>query len=495
MLPFSGFLDNIKVKLHDVYRDPSTINPIAMNRGVPPLALSEIMALKPLSVSIPVEFGGRGGKTEEILSLLSAVSYESLALSLTIGINSGLFIQPVTKYAQEVIKAQIFDRFLKENNMGGLMITEPDHGSDALKMQTFFTEGAGKYHIQGTKHWAGLTGFADYWLLTAREKTSANELKRDISFFICDTHNPEQKIVVKELFDNLGLFNIPYGRNFIDVHIPESHRLLPHTSGINMLLDLLHRSRLQFPGMALGFIQRMMDEAITHCRQRIVGGKSLLLYDQVQQRLARLQAYFTIASAMCANSCRKAGIEFDLSQSNLEANATKTVITDMMQDAAHSLVQLVGAKSYRYNHIGGRGIIDSRPFQIFEGSNDILYTQIAENIIKLMKQEGKSNLFLFLNNFTLTKYTSALSREFLDFNLNMNISQRRLVELGRVVSRVITLEMLVNLGNNDFRQDLIDNAVNILRKDIAGFVGNLSFLDNSQVIEDYQSNSSWLSMK
>jgi alkylation response protein AidB-like acyl-CoA dehydrogenase len=42
-----------------------------------------------------------------------------------------------------------------------------------------------------------------------------------------------------------------------------------------MLLDMLHRSRFQFPGMGMGFIKRMLDEAITHTKSRLVGNKSL----------------------------------------------------------------------------------------------------------------------------------------------------------------------------------------------------------------------------
>ena len=152
------------------------------------------------------------------------------------------------------------------------MITEPDFGSDALHMQSFYTEDNSSYHLQGTKHWAGLTGLADYWLLTARKKTATGDLLRDVNFFICDVSEPDQQIVVEELFENLGLYMIPYGRHRIDVKLPPTHRLVPHSSGIKMMLDILHRSRLQFPGMALGFVQRRLDEARAHCRDRLVGG-------------------------------------------------------------------------------------------------------------------------------------------------------------------------------------------------------------------------------
>ncbi|MEI6683656.1 MAG: acyl-CoA dehydrogenase family protein [Bacteroidota bacterium] len=494
-VPFHLFLEDLKGQFHKVFHQDQEQDPGHLTRGVPEVVMTEIMSRNPLSVSIPVAYGGRGGDIAEILSVLSAASYESLALSLTIGINSALFIQPVAKFAGHDLKGKIFNTFLKEQSMGGLMITEPDYGSNALHMHTSFTESADRYHIRGTKHWAGLTGYARYWLLTAREQSKSGELKRDVQFFICDVNQPGQQIVVEEKFDNLGLFQIPYGRNRIDVSVPRKNQLEPETTGINLLLDLLHRSRLQFPGMALGFIQRMMDEAIGHCRQRLVGGKSLFNYDQVQKRLAQMQASFTIASAMCAYSCGKAGLENDLSAGGMVANSFKSVVTDLMQAAAQSLVQLVGAKAYRYNHIGGRGIIDSRPFQIFEGSNDILYTQISEYVVRQMKKLKEHNLYRFLKTNGPTENSVQTIRHLLDFELNLQLPQRKLVELGQVIGRIVSMEMVINLGQEGFRQDLVQNALEILRSEISGLMGNFQSCESTLVVVDYQQDSSWLSLR
>jgi hypothetical protein len=303
-----------------------------------------------------------------------------------------------------------------------------------------------------------------------------------------------QQIVVEEFFDNLGLYQIPYGRNRIDVEVPLLYRLQPHSTGIKLLLDLLHRSRLQFPGMALGFIQRMLDEALAHTRERSVSGKRLVEYDQVQHRITELQSSFTIASAMCANSSGKAGIEHDLSMSAVEANSVKSYVTDLMQNAAQSLVQLVGAKAYRLSHIGGRGITDSRPFQIFEGSNDMLYSQISDAVVKQMKQAKESNLYKFLNQNDLSKKATGYLKDLLDFNLNMELPQRKMVELGQALSRIISMEMVLDLGEKGFRTDLIENSLSSLKKDISALMGHFSYTDQATLIEDYQENSVWYSL-
>ncbi|MBL7970016.1 MAG: acyl-CoA/acyl-ACP dehydrogenase [Prolixibacteraceae bacterium] len=491
-LPFGLFLDNLKAKMKHVFHVRADIDQMATKRGMPPFVMREIMSLNPLAVGIPSEYGGRGCHMEENIALLAAASYESLALSLTFGINSALFLQPVAKYAQEDAKYPIFDRFLNDQNMGGLMITEPDFGSDALGMQTSFTEKDGKYHVQGTKHWAGLTGWAEYWLLTARERSLSGDLKRDIDFFICDVNSADQQIVVEEFYENLGLYQIPYGRNRLDVRIPKLQRLIPETTGVKMMLDLLHRSRMQFPGMAMGFIQRLLDESIAHINKREIGGRTLFTYDQVQQRLAKLQASYTICSAMCVNSSEKAGIENDLSPHGFEANSVKSVVTDLMQDAAQSATQLVGAQAYKLNHIAGRGITDSRPFQIFEGSNDILYTQITDSLVKMMKKTKESNLFQFLKGFNLTSKSALFLKDLLDFELDTNISQRKMVELGQVLGRIVSFEMVINLGEKGFRNDLIDNGLKMLNQEIVSLMSSFKHPNNTLVVEDYQGNSSWL---
>ncbi len=489
---FTEFLDTYRRKLKDLFHGRTDIDKLSLDRSLPPFVMQEIHSCDPLSAYVPKDFGGRGGHIHEGLAVLAASGYESLALSLTFGINWALFLQPVEKYAQDPIKAPVFQRVLQDKNMGGLMITEPDYGTDALNMRTSYDEEDDHYHIRGLKHWGGLTGMADFWLLTARERGRDNNLKRDIDFFVCDVSAPHQQIEVEEIFNNLGLYHIPYGRNRIDVRIPKIQRLQSPTTGVKMMLDVLHRSRLQFAGLGMGFLQRMLDEGLAHCQKRFVGGRSLFAYDQVQERLARLQASFTVCSAMCSFSSGRASLNDDLSRSGLAANATKSVVTDLMQDASQSLLQLVGAKGYRLDHIAGRATVDSRPFQIFEGSNDILYQQISEAVLKLMRQSKETNLLRFLSGFDLTSRASEYLKERLDFGVDLKIPQRRLVNLGKALGRILTMEMVLQLGDRGFRSDLITNAISMFRHEVTGLLGTYRAENRILAVDDYEEDGSWL---
>jgi hypothetical protein len=246
--------------------------------------------------------------------------------------------------------------------------------------------------------------------------------------------------------------------------------------------------------MGLGFVKRMLDEAITHCQQRLVGGRNLFSYDQVQQHLARLQANFTIISAFSKHSSGIAGIENDLTGLGLEANIIKTVTTDLMQESSQTLLTLVGAKGYKLNHIAGRGTVDSRPFMIFEGSNDILYAQIGEAIVKLMKAVKENAFQIYLKSHRLTELAANYVKDLISFDIDLQMTQRKLVELGRVVSRVASMDMVIKLGDAGFRNDLVEGAVSMLRQEITTLVSQFAYQQPTKVVEDYESGSSWFNL-
>ncbi|PSQ97073.1 MAG: acyl-CoA dehydrogenase [Bacteroidetes bacterium SW_9_63_38] len=489
---FDTFRDAFRETLQNVFSRRADFDELSTSRGLPPFVMREIQSLTPLSVFIPEEYGGRGGHVHECQAILATASYESLALSLTLGINGALFLQPLTKYGHEEVKGPIFERFTEDKNMGGLMITEPDYGTDALNMKTSYTKEDGTYHVDGTKHWAGLTGWADFWLITARRQGSDGELGRDIDFFVADMNQPEQLVEVEEFYENLGLYMIPYGRNNVDIRVPEEHRLQPNSTGIKMMLDTLHRSRIEFPGMGMGFLQRILDEAISHARERSVGGQALINYDQVQRRITEIQAAFTACSAMCLHTSEHAHTDNDLSGKALSANAIKTVVTDLMQDASQSLLQLMGGKGYQLDNVAGRSVVDSRPFQIFEGSNDVLYQQISEAMLKSMRQLKETNLETFLSDHDLTSRAVEYFDDTLNFEVDQSLSQRKLVELGRILGRIVTMELVIELGDRGFRSDLISNCLQVFKTNAEGLLAGYHETKQTSVIEDYVEGSAWI---
>ena len=489
---FADFVDAYRERLEHLFEIRVDADRMNLERGLPPFVVQRFRDVDPLSVYVPEAYGGRGGPIAHSMTILEETSYHSLPLSLVVGINGGLFLQPVVKYGSDEAKKRVLPAYVQGRRMGGLMITEPDYGSEALRMETSWTQDeSGTYHVEGTKHWGGLTGWADYWLLTARGKSSSGDLRRDIDFFIADSTCPRQHVEVEEVYPNLGLKMIPYGRNRIDVELPASSRLEPESTGVKMMLDVLHRSRLQMPGMGMGYLRRIFDEALGHYRERFVGGQALVDYDQVKGRLARLQSFVTGTAAMCLSTSEVAGVDRNLFSESLRANAFKTVVTDWMQEAAQSFLQLAGAQGYRDDHLAGRSLVDSRPYQIFEGSNDILYQQVTESVVKAMRRIKESNLGAYLRSEPLTARAAETLGDALSFDVDWSMPQRKLVDLGRAISRLVMMEMTIELGERGYSADLVRNMLDETRAEIRGLLETYRRGGITALVEE-PSASDWL---
>jgi acyl-CoA dehydrogenase len=488
---FHQFQARFKKGLYEIFNTEDNINQLSINRGLPQEVWDKIMHYKPLSVAVPKEYGGGGVNVKECLAMISTASYESLPLALTFGINVGLFLQPFAKYGNPELKPQVFNDFINNAAMGGLMITEPDFGSDALNMQTCYSETEQGYHIKGVKHWQGLTGMAKYWIVAARKENTDGKLAKDLSFFVSDNSQPDQQIEVKKYFNNLGLYMIPYGLNEINISVPSINKLESRHSGVKMMLDILHRSRLQFAAMGVGFIQRMLDEAILHCNNRKVGIQPLSSMDSVRYQISRIQSAFTLASAMCAHSTTMSGIDNDVSGAGILANSLKALVSDLMQESAQICVQLSGSGGYKLDHIAGRGIVDSRPFQIFEGSNEMLYAQVAESALKLSKKLQFSNLYDFLLTYEDTKEIAPLLKQLVNFRVPENMAQRQYIVLGRVIARIISLQLAQRLVEKGYRKDLFENCLKHIQMDLSNLLSDVHNYNNAEPILDYQDNSCW----
>jgi len=295
---------------------------------------------------------------------------------------------------------------------------------------------------------------------------------------------------MEERYPNLGLHLIPYGRNRVDLRLPLGNRLEAPGSGVRLLLDTLHRSRMSFGGMAVGFLHRLLDEGLARCRERRVGGRSLVEYDQVQRRLADIQAARTLASAFCRHAVARIGLMRDLSGEGLAANIHKALLTDLMQQSAQSLLQLSGAEGYRLDSLAGQAVVDSRPFQIFEGSNDVLYDQIAASFLAATKGETAS-LAGLLSRHELSRGAARTFDAILGFRLAGTMSQRKQVDLGRIVARVVAADLLVGLGEAGYDGGLIENAIMLMRAEVAALASGMGNRRETRMLAEEGMRAAW----
>lgn len=355
--------------------------------GYAPEFLREIMRLD----SVRTLFSEHS-TAEDNLETVRQAAYSSIELALSLGITVSLFSTPVRRFAPELWKRDLEDGFLSHGMLGGMMITEPGCGTDIMACTTRCIPAGSGYELTGRKHWAGLTGLADYWLVLARDEADGKAQRfPSLNFFIC-RRTPESFKLLKK-YGSAGLRSIPYGLTEIQARDEVMAPLLvgDRIKRFRQIHGILQRSRISISAITLGACQRLADEAWEQARTRIVFGKELVSYGQVQARLAEIDAARDISEVLFGLACREAAaadaspeVEVNL----LNANVVKVVCTDLAFAAATSASQLLGGNSYRTDLYIGRATADLRPFRIFEGSNDVLCEAVWAAVEKAAKTGG-----------------------------------------------------------------------------------------------------------
>ena len=120
---FADFVAAYRDRLAHLFGERHDLDETGPNRGLSPFVLQQFRDVDPLSVYIPEAYGGRGGSIAHSMTMLEETSYHSLPLSLILGINGGLFLQPVAKYGSSEAKERVLPTILRKKRLAGLMIT------------------------------------------------------------------------------------------------------------------------------------------------------------------------------------------------------------------------------------------------------------------------------------------------------------------------------------------------------------------------------------
>jgi hypothetical protein len=152
----------------------------------------------------------------------------------------------------------------------------------------------------------------------------------------------------------------------------------------------------------------------------------------------------------------------------LAANIVKVTTSDLLQMAAQSAVQLYGGQGFRKDHYVGKAFVDSRPFQIFEGSNDVLYEAIAAQLIGEARKLGLSSLGDTLARHPDLPMPTLPGDPFRQLSMQLDDSQVDRVLFGKIVSRYAVLG-IVQRAATSLSPELVQSAVSLLRAECEAF--------------------------
>ncbi len=216
-----------------------------------------------------------------------------------LGVQGGLAMRSIDMHGSDEQKQRWLPGLASVEKIGAFALTEPEHGSDSVGLETTARREGDEYVIDGRKRWIGNGTVADVIVVWARDSEDDQ-----VKGFLVEQGTPgyeateiERKGSVRAVWQaDIELEG---------VRIPAEN----HLPGANTFKDtgkVLAATRNSCAYMALGHAVAAFDAALAYVKRREQFGQPLAGFQLIQNRLARMLAEVTSMQLYCFRIARLA---------------------------------------------------------------------------------------------------------------------------------------------------------------------------------------------
>jgi glutaryl-CoA dehydrogenase len=212
-------------------------------------------------------------------------------------VQSGLAMKAIDMLGSEEQKERWLPRLAKLEAVGAFGLTEPEHGSDSVRLEASARRDGDEWVLDGAKRWIGNASIADVTVVWARD-TEDGQVKG----FLVETDRAGYEATTMQ--GKAAARAIWQAEIRLDgVRVPEEHRL-PKARTFKDAARVLVTTRSTCAWAALGHAVAAYDIALTYAKQRIQFGKPLSSFQIIQDRLVKMLAEVTGMQLYCMQLAR-----------------------------------------------------------------------------------------------------------------------------------------------------------------------------------------------
>jgi glutaryl-CoA dehydrogenase len=221
------------------------------------------------------------------------------SLGTFLGVQAGLAMKSIAMLGSEEHKQQWLAPMARLEKIGAFALTEPDHGSDSVALETSARRDRDGYVIDGAKRWIGNATIADVAVVWARSNEDGH-----VKGFLVETDTPGYEATTIE---GKGAARSVWQADIrLDgVRVPAENRL-PEANSFKDAGRVLTATRSTCAWAALGHAVAAYDTALTYTKQRTQFGRPLCSFQIVQDRLVKMLAEVTAMQLYCMQLARLA---------------------------------------------------------------------------------------------------------------------------------------------------------------------------------------------
>lgn len=207
------------------------------------------------------------------------------------GVHSGLAMTAIALLGSEEQRERWLGPMARLELIGAFALTEPEHGSDAVTLETRARRLGDGWVLDGEKRWIGNAMFADLMIVWARDAHG------DVGAYVVEKGTPgvDARVITGKIAKRASW---QADVTLTDVRVPAGNRLEGATSFDDAARVLAHAR----PGIAwgaLGHATAAYEAAVDYALGREQFGRPIAAYQLTQFRLAKMLADLTTMRLVC----------------------------------------------------------------------------------------------------------------------------------------------------------------------------------------------------
>jgi glutaryl-CoA dehydrogenase len=221
------------------------------------------------------------------------------SLGTFLGVQSGLAMKAIHMLGSEAQREHWLPTMARTEATGAFALTEPDHGSDSVALETRARRVGDDYVIDGAKRWIGNGSVADVIVVWARDEADGQ-----VKAFLVERGTPGYEA---STIEGKGAARAIWQADIrlVGVRVPAENRL-PGAESFKDAGRVLVTTRTTCAWAALGHAVAAYDAAVSYCAQREQFGRPLAGFQLVQDRLVKMLADVTAMQLYCMQLARLA---------------------------------------------------------------------------------------------------------------------------------------------------------------------------------------------
>ncbi|MCC7246871.1 MAG: acyl-CoA dehydrogenase family protein [Saprospiraceae bacterium] len=329
-----------------------------------------------LGVLVPEQYGGAGLGYQEYVTIIEEIAKVCGSIGLSVAAHNSLCTNHILSFGSDYIKEKFLPRLATGKCVGAWGLTEPNTGSDAMRMQCVATKDGDHWVLNGTKCWIthGISGEVAVVIVRTGELLDS----RGMTAFVVERGTPGFKAGKKE--NKLGMRASETAEMIFDnCRIPDSHVLGEVGDGFIQAMKILDGGRISIAALSMGIAKGAYEASVKYSKERHQFGHPISQFQAISFKLADMATKIEASELLIRQA---AYLKNAHEKCTKQAAMAKYYASEVSVQVSTEAVQIFGGYGYTKDFPVEKFYRDSKLCTIGEGTSEVQKLVIAREALR-----------------------------------------------------------------------------------------------------------------